>query len=205
MAICHDARKGRYSGSHWSKPVAPPLHSTSLKRVSRASSSAPGANSRQPLIRWEFKSYLGECRRRPRPAPCKRKPESEPLHAWALPRQNPDVWSWHVDLDLQQPLCAGRIQGISGFATAWQSMGCAEIVALTIPGDESHASHLPSLSPPVPRAGPAGVSPSSLSPDQRVLRGVSGETPDLSAAGAGGTKSEINPPGDRYGLCLDEA
>ncbi len=29
MAICHDARKGRYSGSHWSKPVAPPLYSTS--------------------------------------------------------------------------------------------------------------------------------------------------------------------------------
>ena len=32
MAICHDARKGRNIGSHWSKPVAPPLHSTSLKR-----------------------------------------------------------------------------------------------------------------------------------------------------------------------------
>jgi hypothetical protein len=29
MAICHKARKGRPSGSHWSKPVAPPLHSTS--------------------------------------------------------------------------------------------------------------------------------------------------------------------------------
>src|SRR5512136_1032773 len=29
MAICHDARKGRHSGSHWSKPVAPPLYSTS--------------------------------------------------------------------------------------------------------------------------------------------------------------------------------
>jgi hypothetical protein len=28
MAICHDARKGRHSGSHWSKPVAPPLYST---------------------------------------------------------------------------------------------------------------------------------------------------------------------------------
>jgi REP element-mobilizing transposase RayT len=27
-AVCHDARKGRYTGSHWSKPVAPPLHST---------------------------------------------------------------------------------------------------------------------------------------------------------------------------------
>ena len=39
MAICHDARKGRNTGSHWSKPVAPPLHSTSqfmrtfIKRV----------------------------------------------------------------------------------------------------------------------------------------------------------------------------
>ena len=28
MAICHHARKGRNTGSHWSKPVAPPLHST---------------------------------------------------------------------------------------------------------------------------------------------------------------------------------
>jgi hypothetical protein len=28
MAICHDARKARYTGGHWSKPVAPPLHST---------------------------------------------------------------------------------------------------------------------------------------------------------------------------------
>jgi hypothetical protein len=29
MAVCHDARKGRNIGIHWSKPVAPPLHSTS--------------------------------------------------------------------------------------------------------------------------------------------------------------------------------
>jgi hypothetical protein len=29
MAICHDARKGRNTGSHWSKPVAPLLYSTS--------------------------------------------------------------------------------------------------------------------------------------------------------------------------------
>jgi hypothetical protein len=29
MAICHNARKGRHTGSHRSKPVAPPLHSTS--------------------------------------------------------------------------------------------------------------------------------------------------------------------------------
>ena len=29
MAICHGTRKGRDRGSHWSKPVAPPLHSTS--------------------------------------------------------------------------------------------------------------------------------------------------------------------------------
>ena len=29
MAIRHDARKGRRSGSHWSKPGAPPLYSTS--------------------------------------------------------------------------------------------------------------------------------------------------------------------------------
>jgi hypothetical protein len=30
VAICHDARKGRYTGSHWSKPVAPLLHSTGI-------------------------------------------------------------------------------------------------------------------------------------------------------------------------------
>ena len=29
MAVCHDARKGRYTGSRWSNPGAPPLHSTS--------------------------------------------------------------------------------------------------------------------------------------------------------------------------------
>ena len=29
MAICHNARKGRNVGSPWSKPVAPPLYSTS--------------------------------------------------------------------------------------------------------------------------------------------------------------------------------
>jgi hypothetical protein len=29
MAVCHDARKGRNIGIHWSKSVAPPLHSTS--------------------------------------------------------------------------------------------------------------------------------------------------------------------------------
>jgi hypothetical protein len=29
MAICHNARKGRHTGSHWSKPVAPSLYSTS--------------------------------------------------------------------------------------------------------------------------------------------------------------------------------
>jgi hypothetical protein len=28
MTFCHNARKGRYTGSHWSKPVAPPLYST---------------------------------------------------------------------------------------------------------------------------------------------------------------------------------
>ena len=35
MAICHDARKGRHSGSHWSKPVAPPLYSTILVGMSQ--------------------------------------------------------------------------------------------------------------------------------------------------------------------------
>jgi hypothetical protein len=33
-AICHDARKGRYEGSRWSKPGAPPLHSTNGKMTS---------------------------------------------------------------------------------------------------------------------------------------------------------------------------
>jgi hypothetical protein len=32
MAVCHAARKGRNIGIHWSKPVAPPLHSTSSPR-----------------------------------------------------------------------------------------------------------------------------------------------------------------------------
>jgi len=31
MAICHDARKGRYEGSHWSKLVAPLPYSTSYQ------------------------------------------------------------------------------------------------------------------------------------------------------------------------------
>ena len=30
MTFCHDARKGRYIGSHWSKPGAPPLYSTDV-------------------------------------------------------------------------------------------------------------------------------------------------------------------------------
>ena len=34
MAICHDARKGRYTGSHWSNPGAPPLHSTAPRWLS---------------------------------------------------------------------------------------------------------------------------------------------------------------------------
>ena len=29
VAICHAARKGRYTGSHWLKPVAPPIYLTS--------------------------------------------------------------------------------------------------------------------------------------------------------------------------------
>ncbi len=31
IGIRHDARKGRNKGSHWSKPVAPPLHSTTQR------------------------------------------------------------------------------------------------------------------------------------------------------------------------------
>jgi len=32
MAICHDTRKGSNTGSHWSKPVVPPPHSTSFSK-----------------------------------------------------------------------------------------------------------------------------------------------------------------------------
>jgi len=32
-AICHDARKGRYIGSRWSKLGAPPLHSTRARQA----------------------------------------------------------------------------------------------------------------------------------------------------------------------------
>jgi hypothetical protein len=39
MAICHHARKGRNTGSHWSKPVAPSLYSTS---------NSPSAPSKRP-------------------------------------------------------------------------------------------------------------------------------------------------------------
>ena len=47
MAICHDARKGRYTGIHWSKPVAPPLYSTSSS--ARRRRAGPGECSpRQP-------------------------------------------------------------------------------------------------------------------------------------------------------------
>jgi hypothetical protein len=36
MAFCHDARKGRYIGSHWSKLGAPPLYSTgAMERMVR--------------------------------------------------------------------------------------------------------------------------------------------------------------------------
>jgi hypothetical protein len=45
MAVCHDARKGRYSGSHWSKPVAPPPHST-IRSVVRPLDSAKGYAAR---------------------------------------------------------------------------------------------------------------------------------------------------------------
>src|SRR5438094_7101950 len=33
MTICHDARKGRYIGSHWPNHVAPLLHSTALHKL----------------------------------------------------------------------------------------------------------------------------------------------------------------------------
>ena len=42
MAICHDARKGRYSGSHWSKPA-------------RLRSTRPVSNSYQ--LRWDNRPH----------------------------------------------------------------------------------------------------------------------------------------------------
>ena len=79
-----------------------------------------------------------------------------------------------MDLELQQRLRAVRTQGIGGSATAWQSMGCAETVALTLPGDQSHAIH-PALPQPSPAArGPRrSLAVVSLIADKRYY----GETP----------------------------
>jgi hypothetical protein len=43
MAICHDARKGRHSGSHWSKPAR--LRSTRPTAIHRTESSRSDCGS----------------------------------------------------------------------------------------------------------------------------------------------------------------
>ena len=48
---------------------------------------------------------------------------------------------------------AVRAQGIGGSATAWHSMGCADIVALTLPGDPLQAVHPMPVKPSQPSAG----------------------------------------------------
>jgi hypothetical protein len=56
MAICHNARKGRHTGSHWSKPVAPPLHSTSQNPCASAllRPSSAGLQRRTQSPKHEF-------------------------------------------------------------------------------------------------------------------------------------------------------
>ena len=41
MTFCHDARKGRYIGSHWPNHVAPPLYSTSTKYMTTKAYAQP--------------------------------------------------------------------------------------------------------------------------------------------------------------------
>jgi len=41
MAICRNARKGRNTGSHWPKQVAPPLHSASFSDFGECDMSGP--------------------------------------------------------------------------------------------------------------------------------------------------------------------
>ena len=69
---------------------------------------------------------------------------------------------------------AVRAQGIGGSATAWQSMGCADIVALTLPGDPLHAAH-PTLAQPSPAARGDqrgyGEAPARLRRGSRPVRG----------------------------------
>jgi len=68
-----------------------------------------------------------------------------------------------------------RTQGVGGSATAWQSMGCAETVALTLRGDESRATHH-ALAQPFPAArGPRrSLTVVPLAPDQRYYGETTG-------------------------------
>jgi hypothetical protein len=76
------------------------------------------------------------------------------LHTSALPRHYSDVGSWDVGLELQRRLRTVTPQGVGGSATAWQSMGCAETVALTLPGDQSQTTHQALAQPSSAARGP---------------------------------------------------
>ena len=74
MAICHDARKGRHSGSHWSKPAR--LRSTrpAIPIRPHAPEGAPQGMKMPPLISNDLRLFSGqlirkaECRFQPFPA-----------------------------------------------------------------------------------------------------------------------------------------
>jgi hypothetical protein len=59
MAICHDARKGRHIGSHWSKTVAPPLYSTSISNTRRSRPVADGVHGAHQSPTGESGAWTG--------------------------------------------------------------------------------------------------------------------------------------------------
>ena len=83
-----------------------------------------------------------------------------------------------MDLELQQRLRAVRTQGIGGSATDWQSMGCAETGALTLPGDESHATRHTLAQPSRAARGPRrSLAVARLTPGQRCYGETTGRLP----------------------------
>jgi hypothetical protein len=67
VAICHDARKGRNTGSHWSKPVAPPLHSpifiSNRFRTKRSVHECDGGDGAGDVGMHELSCVGGDCLR----------------------------------------------------------------------------------------------------------------------------------------------